>query len=69
MSYDSLHVIMDEINKIPPIAIVFNEYKADKKITDRELCTLANMYEKGLEYQNNLILRDLNNQTKSEVLQ
>lgn len=67
--YDSLHVIMDEINKIPPIAIVFNEYKADKKITDRELCTLANMYEKGLEYQNNLILRNLNNQTKSEVLQ
>jgi len=67
--YDSLESIMDDINKIPPIAIVFNQYKADKKITDRELCTLANMYERGLNYQIDLIKRNLNNQTKSAVLQ
>ena len=67
--YDSLDSIRQDINKIPPIAIVFNEYKADKKITDRELCVLANMYEMGLDYQINLIHRDLNNQTKAAVLQ
>lgn len=67
--YDSLDSIREDINKIPPIAIVFNKYKADKKITDRELCTLGNMYEMGLDYQINLIQRDLNTQTKSAVLQ
>ena len=67
--YDSLHSIMEDINKIPPIARVFTEYKADNKITDRELCTLANMYERGLNYQSNLIENEFNHQTKSEVLQ
>ena len=67
--YDSLHSIMEDINKIPPIASAFTKYKADNKITDRELCTLANMYERGLNYQNNLIQNDFNHQTKSEVLQ
>ena len=67
--YDELEEIMDDISKIPPIAIVFNKYKADKKITNRELCTLANMYEVGLNYQIDLIQNEFKNQTKSAVLQ
>lgn len=67
--YDELEEIMDDISKIPPIAIVFNQYKADKKITNRELCTLANMYELGLKYQIDLIQNEFKKQTKSAVLQ
>ena len=67
--YESLNLIIEEIRKIPPITKVLNQYKTDKKITDRELCTLENMYDKSLYYKYKLVEQANNKEVKSQILE
>lgn len=65
--YDLLDGVMVKFNEIPPIANALALYGADKKISRKELCTLANMYEQGKEYETKLIEEERKNSIKANL--
>ncbi|HCC93127.1 hypothetical protein R4483_07395 [Acinetobacter baumannii] len=65
--YDLLNGVMVKFKEIPPIANTLALYGTDKKISRKELCTLANMYEQGKEYENKLIQEARKNSIKANL--
>ena len=65
--YNLLDGVMSKFNEIPPISNALALYGSDKKISRKELCTLANMYEKGKEYEEKLIEEARKNSIKANL--
>ena len=65
--YNLLDGVMVKFNEIPPIANALALYGADKKISRKELCTLANMYEQGKGYETKLIEEARKNSIKANL--
>lgn len=65
--YDLLDEVMVKFNEIPPIANALALYGADKKVSRKELCTLANMYEQGKEYEIKLFEEARKNSIKANL--